>query len=621
MRSALGFRARRLTATVVTLLLFSWVGRFVRIVYFPDLPAPQRADRTIDLNWSGSAEERNRYYHTSQGSLVIPYRWFLALEQFSIVPLLPKNWRRFRDPDHLARFRALPSEVTLANPDGLPVGLARTVLDDGNGDEYLGVTCSACHTGELHYNGVALRIDGGSTMLNLNLLLERMVLSLAVTISPVRPWKFRRFASSVLDGRDTPESRQRLREEVLTFLQSQFARGHLGELEGTLLSGAEFGRMDALATGGNRVFMQLSESNFEAPRAAVVAASLWGSYDYDWGLSNGAVRQPLARNVIQALAVNARVELGRRRRYASSVRLDNMVRMGEVVMELEPPRWPEEILGEIDRKRAARGRELFGKRCAGCHEPHVWTPASSPPDPVSTRFGRRFLQLKMVPLKKIGTDPQVALNFAARRVAGAAQLGLATGIDRRVPAGELTRAVVSGIMRRYWEERGLSSREQEEWGSWRADLWRAEEAYSSRPLVAVWATPPYLHNGSVPDLFQLLSPVTERDATFWLGTLDYDPERVGYRSDKLAGATRLDTRKPGNSNCGHEFRDPSTPPAEHCTDLRLDASGGKARLGPAFTDEERFAIIEYLKTIDTLLVDPGLDSLGPAAADPPGGEP
>jgi cytochrome c peroxidase len=63
------------------------------------------------------------------------------------------------------------------------------------------------------------------------------------------------------------------------------------------------------------------------------------------------------------------------------------------------------------------------------------------------------------------------------------------------------------------------------------------------PLTAVYATAPYLHNGSVPTLRDLLEPARRRPVTFPLG----------------AAGFVLDTRLPGNRNTGHEFGTKLTP--------------------------------------------------------------
>jgi len=88
-------------------------------------------------------------------------------------------------------------------------------------------------------------------------------------------------------------------------------------------------------------------------------------------------------------------------------------------------------------------------------------------------------------------------------------------------------------------------------------------------LDGIWATPPYLHNGSVPTLYDLLSPVSKRPSKFRLGSGRYDPQKVGFASD---GYFELDTSIRGNSNSGHTWG----------TDLE---------------EPDRFALVEFLKVV------------------------
>src|SRR5271169_6473808 len=81
-------------------------------------------------NWT--EDQRRRYYHTAQGSDLLPYAWFLALEQPRITitgaPL-------FRDDAYLQGFGFIPDPAYEQNPDGLPVGFVR---DDRFVDPYTG---------------------------------------------------------------------------------------------------------------------------------------------------------------------------------------------------------------------------------------------------------------------------------------------------------------------------------------------------------------------------------------------------------------------------------------------------------------------------------------------------
>ncbi|MEI9986808.1 MAG: hypothetical protein WDN69_28785 [Aliidongia sp.] len=63
----------------------------------------------------------------------------------------------------------------------------------------------------------------------------------------------------------------------------------------------------------------------------------------------------------------------------------------------------------------------------------------------------------------------------------------------------------------------------------------------------------YLHNGSVPTIYALLSPAKERPAKFYLGRREYDPVNLGYQYGELSGGFEFDTTIPGNRNSGHEF--------------------------------------------------------------------
>ncbi len=98
--------------------------------------------------------------------------------------------------------------------------------------------------------------------------------------------------------------------------------------------------------------------------------------------------------------------------------------------------------------------------------------------------------------------------------------------------------------------------------------------YAARPLHGVWAAAPYLHNGSVPTLADLLKPPAERPKTFPLGHRDYDPAKVGFVTDLPAGKVKYtaDTTKTGNGNGGHLF-------------------------GTDLPDDQKAALLEYLKTL------------------------
>ena len=103
-------------------------------------------------------------------------------------------------------------------------------------------------------------------------------------------------------------------------------------------------------------------------------------------------------------------------------------------------------------------------------------------------------------------------------------------------------------------------------------------AYKARPLNGIWTGGPYLHNGSVPNLYQLMLPAEQRDKTFYVGSWEFDPVNVGYVSTETPGSFMFDTRLKGNGNGGHEY--------------------GTGTDGlPVLSEDEIRAIIEYMKTL------------------------
>ena len=115
------------------------------------------------------------FYNTTQGSALLPYDFLLVLEQ----PVLKKvecerNGEKaawFLCDNNVDRFRYLPQKSTFFNPDALPVGF---VKEPYQGKDYVGFTCAACHTGQVNFEGRALRVDGGPAMADIVTFLKEL---------------------------------------------------------------------------------------------------------------------------------------------------------------------------------------------------------------------------------------------------------------------------------------------------------------------------------------------------------------------------------------------------------------------------------------------------------------
>ena len=550
------------------------------------VPQVTRPQEVVWLAQNWSDEQRHEYYHTAQGSYLIPYTWFVALEQ---PKLSARSAPLFRDNAYMAGFGFIPDVKSELNPDALPVGFTKDArfVDPytGQKDVVLGITCAACHTGEIFYGDKAIRIDAGPSMIDLQKFTE--ALGLAITWAYYDPIRFGRFAERVL-GPDHPRADEaRLRSAMKYYLNTSFA-----EFKSTrhLFPTAEgYGRTDALARIGNFVFgTELNNfKNLAVGDGPVNYPPVWDASWMDWVQYNGSIQQPMGRNVGEALGVRSRINLlgypGVP--FQNTIHVDSLHKI-ELLLGGEEfgqgvwsPKWPEEILGNIDRSTAAKGEALYKQMCVGCHKPSMYSEEGRKPqywtDGTET-YGHRLFKVTMIPLSVIGTDPKQATNFANRK-ADSGPLGMGE-ISAQKGLTDITQAVI----RSAYTQLALTPEQQEEWNGYRENELRAPLAYKARPHNGIWATPPYLHNGSVPNMYQLLSPVSERSKVFYLGSKQYDPSKLGLNTDALEGASRFDVLLPGNSNAGHEFN---------------DEPKGNGVIGRKLTPEERMAIIEYLKTL------------------------
>lgn len=584
------YRLKRfvLPAVAAGLFVLCVIG-VIAFDFFHTLEVP-KIDRPAQVAWLDqhwTTDQRNRFYHIPQGNELLPYRWFLALEQprFSIrgAPL-------FRDDSYLEGFGFIPDPAGAGNPDALPIGFTRDdkFIDPSTGrkDTALGLTCAACHTGELFYRDKAIRIDAGPSMINLKKF--QTALGFAVAWTYYDPLRFRRFAHRVLGPNPPTVAKAQLRKALGNYLGTAWPEikeelTHFPTDEG-------YGRTDALVRIGNFVFgTELNNrKNYAKGTGPVNFPPIWDASWFDWVQYNGSIQQPMGRNVGEAMGVRSRVNLlgypGTR--FDNTINLPNLReievligggdKLGDGVWS---PRWPTDIFGPIDTQKAAKGEALYRKLCVGCHQ---W-PILSDQDHKLDHWtdgndtdGLQFLKVTMVSLDDIGTDPNEARDFA-NRTADSGPLG--KGV---VLAKDGLFYISQEVIQRAYANLKLSPAEQDEWNGHRENVLRAPLEYKARPHNGIWATPPYLHNGSVPSVYDLLSPVSERPKHFYLGSKEYDPVHLGIDTAPLKGAQEFRTDRPGNSNAGHEFN---------------DGPLGNGRIGRKLSDEERMEIIEYLKTL------------------------
>jgi hypothetical protein len=607
----------------------------------PTLPEnrPIQQVRWLDQSWSEA--DRFWYHHESQGTstLPLPYAWVVALEQPGLALFsLP---RMLIDPDYLSRFGFIPSSRGVSwegatqqaeaspkgarrydltgfagNPDGLPVGFAitRGYEDPVTGQmlpDQLGFTCAACHTGQIEYKGTSLRIDGGSTLVDMNKFTEAVGLALFYT--DVLDARFNRFATRVLGPHHTDVEAKALHEELKATLKVLSATVQHAESEEKDMPEG-FGRLDALNRIGNAVFVDdlAGAPGFYASRNRVAISApvnfphIWDTSWFEWVQYDASIGQPMVRNAGEAMGVLARVNLSNPARplYNSSLPIKHLAEMEDLLAGkedpftargfkgLQSPKWPADVLGEITGD-VARGKALYQAHCQKCHlpptdsadfwEPSLWTPPNE--------AGQRYLKLPIIPLDVIGTDPAQAAVLSKRTVTVPDYLQVDTSTlcegrgpktgQPEIPFAYALAYVIEASVKYEYDTQGVAPPDRERLNGYRPNCVQEGKGYKARPLNGIWATPPFLHNGAVPTLWDLLSPENERPQTFCLGLREYDVKKLGYVTDCAPGTTKVDTSVRGNLNTGHAFQ----------------AGTGKGTIGPALSPEDRQALLAYLKTL------------------------
>ena len=501
---------------------------------------------------------------------------------------------------------------------------------DGSKQTVVGLTCAACHTGELHYGKRAVRIDGATALIDVTSFQDALGAALMLTLKT--PGRFDRFARRVLGPDYDADSKQKLKAEVTEAYETG-KKEKLASSKRELYNGHDggFGRTDVLAKIGNFVFgTELDEDNLRVGNAPVRFPPIWDTPWFDWTQYNGSIEQPMVRNIGEALGVRALVNLNPDSEHfmKSTVDIEGLHRIEKLLsgdkplQGLQSPQWPQSVFGQIETGKAERGAKLYRTHCQKCHLPplqsdEIWEDqywiANNEPSMtggfVPPMKLERYLDLEGVNIGLVGTDPGQATNFFGRYVnTGRTVLPSVTrGIwgeddwkggkfwDQTVektaerehpesilPVGVALQKLTVALAQQYYDEHNFDREQRELYSGNRNPAARSPLEYRPRPLNGIWASPPYLHNGSVRTVFQLLSPEEEREDVFYVGTRQYDPRHLGYKSIRMRGAFRYDTRVPGNLNTGHVF------------DVKPIGNGV---IGPKLSVEERLQIIEYLKTL------------------------
>src|SRR3954452_16194017 len=543
----------------------------------PTLPvrAPVKTAVWLDQNWS--TEDRHWFHHASQGTATfpVPYAWFVALEQPGIHLFTRPGL--LADSAYLERFGFLPSPksvradeasldrfgyttsppagpipaplaglqpTAVENFDGLPVGFARLTgaVNPGTGQpesDKIGLTCAACHTGNISWKGTSLRFDGGPGMLELKQLERASGLSILYTV--LVPGRFERFATRVLGPNATKAERVKLKRELGDV--GDFLRNTVMTTKAVLKAKSQkdtdegFGRLDALNRIGNQVFYtDLAASglsgfgkNLHANDAPVSFPAIWTVPWLLWAQYDGSIEQPLIRNAGEALGVSALVNMSpehpQEALFRSSVAVENLDRIEKMLRGPDPfsrtpasfgglasPKWPSAIFEDpawkVSEERVARGRAVYAEICAECHlgpvndkefdrqfpkqafwsSSHWWRgPVLAPVQKHARGMGTDPAQADVLASRKIYVPSFFNLNPAKDLGTQAPCAGVAASTTTEMPYSIALMMVVDRVSRKWIEDRNLSPKASDElWGP-RSNCPNPDPvpSYRARPLNGV----------------------------------------------------------------------------------------------------------------------------------------
>lgn len=525
----------------------------------------------------------------------------------------------------------------------------------------MGFSCALCHTARIDYKGKSMLVDGGPSQANLTLMVGKLGVTLGETL--LIPTRFNRFAKRVYGHSPSDAEKQALRAEMIAFATSNAKQystpdgstesgyGRLDAL--TAIGNIVFGEADLNAP-----------ENARPANAPVSYPMIWTVPWMAWAEYPGVVEQPMVRNVGEALGVYAPVNLTSSNPadiFKSTVQVGNLYQIETLLMEgeipwdiqkptpdpykyidknkalpgLNAPKWPTDMFGPIDQAKAQKGARLYAELCQGCHLPPLSSPELYKRDakgnlPLAywtkkNQWGKQYLNVVNVGVEEIGTDNTEMMNFYARTantanlsvqgtpletLSAATQNGVKKlGTYLSAAAGLLN--VTAAVADKWYVENGIikdprhiTKKEQETvdmLNGYRDNVVNmTPPTYRARPLNGIWATATYLHNGSVPNLYQMLVPASERATQFVTGRKEYDPVNVGYATCYDQACMALYKHKgysifsvkdsqgnpiAGNSNAGHEFK------GDGKTNI------GEGVVGRALSEDERWDIVEYLKTL------------------------
>jgi hypothetical protein len=514
----------------------------------PNTPNPY-GSLTFDAKEQNGLTEADRiaYYQFNYGVEWLPYRLLSNMKRSAKFGLYDELF--LVRPERFGLYR---NPISASLP---PIGI--TIGKNGMS----GVNCPTCHTEIIASNSRYFIVDGANGQFAIDRFIKEMLTSMIFTL--LEPGEFEdlyeRMEGKVGEEEESDVSltaRSRLEGSLVAFNageqtdlpreidaftsnQSSFASqprsrfglyvymlnrikffvqqaGYAKSQPGTAESG--LGRSNPWSSGKNLLANKLlGKDKYPFHQGGPVSTpSLWGYRDSEGIFLSGVTNSMVERNTIQGVALLSDFNF---LTYQTTLSIRKMKEIETFAAKIKPPVW-NESLGKINLDSAQHGSFIFSEKCQYCHQEDI---------------GKRRRYQYM----DVGTDPQYHLgqtDFYGKDL-------FKDAIDPFLKGVKIMMAKNEGIDLAEFEDNRVPS-------EWHTPLGNVFEA---RPLKGCWASAPYLHNGSVRTIRELLKPEKEREATFQVGSYRYNTEDLGFENDSVWYGSTIITSQLGNSAKGHPF--------------------------------------------------------------------
>src|SRR3954468_2965133 len=495
-----------------TILSVVALGAAVTIATAADQPAKAKIDPAQIPKWS--ADDLDFFLHGSMSTEVVPERVLRAF--MKIYPdLFPAS--------DLAYLGLIPDPGF-----GWPIGFSRKAeVKHLGGLSAVGINCASCHVAQINSSGSKepLRILGATSHFNVEAFFGSVIVSTFKTSEPgsMKLFLGAYFSNPALDA--AWEAQQAKITETMAanpFGGKNVAAGDLNQIApGDLEMAPDAADLPKVAHSMLKLFHNIraalhvpDQPPEKAPPASgpgrndafgILAASLlnkpqpyaptkfglvWDVDKRTWVHWDGNTKSPIARNLLASLGLGAPLH-GKRADMDFAV----VKRQTDLSESIRPPKYPL----SVDQAAAKRGAVHFDSKCASCH-------------------GGPESDKRLYSIADVGTDPRRAEVFSDKQ---------AEGFNKFLA-----------------ELEAVGYEPPKEFGV------RSTGKYWAATLNGVWARSPYLHNGAVRTMQELLTAPPQRAKNFHRGSQEYDSAQMGYTD---SGVYVFDTEGEGNSNSGHDY--------------------------------------------------------------------